>query len=475
MTKRTGPDLDRLRSVLNSENVRRAQIWAASEKATSLIAFAALTVFGLYPAIVAAKTVRHRIWDIMVMDSEVLMDLYLVPMVTKAAEVILILLLVRFWQHRKGLLKCWANHPTLILFALLACWMFLSQYVIHENRSLPPALIHETASLQIKYILCFLPLGLMLRSAKMKQLLFCELLCISGALVPTAFFLWRNLRATVLVQSWYPQMSCFFTNTNYYGYYLSTLIGLAAAMFAGATTVRCRLFYGIILAANSVALYYNNTLGAWIASVCACGFLIVALRIRDGMFHPWAAASLGIVLLGLILPGIAQALGGGISHGNLMGNCSQFASNVGNIIFDSSSEASMRAGSGRWIIWMRCLTLIKAHPWFGIGFEGITVLDIISYVTNARPHNEVMQYALFYGIPAGVLYTFGCLGVYLRAIRRRAQLDNLTLAALTAAFGYLAGSQFGHTVYNTTPYLFIMLGLGYVSSPSAQKKWESTD
>ena len=65
---------------------------------------------------------------------------------------------------------------------------------------------------------------------------------------------------------------------------------------------------------------------------------------------------------------------------------------------------------------------------------------------------------------SGIAYFAGCLGVFLRGLRRRRTLDGVTLACLTGAFGYLVSAFFGLTLYCTAPFLFIMLGLGYAQT-----------
>ena len=84
---------------------------------------------------------------------------------------------------------------------------------------------------------------------------------------------------------------------------------------------------------------------------------------------------------------------------------------------------------------------------------------------NIRPHNEFMQYALFHGIPAAILYFVGCLGVFIRALRKKVYLDGASLVCLSAAFGYLVSSFFGLTLYTTAYFLFMFLGMGYVKVP----------
>ena len=47
-------------------------------------------------------------------------------------------------------------------------------------------------------------------------------------------------------------------------------------------------------------------------------------------------------------------------------------------------------------------------------------------------------------------------------LKNKMKLDVCTIAAITAAFGYLVSAFFGNTMYYTTPYLFILLGLSCV-------------
>ncbi|MCR5098300.1 MAG: hypothetical protein K6B14_05055, partial [Lachnospiraceae bacterium] len=108
--------------------------------------------------------------------------------------------------------------------------------------------------------------------------------------------------------------------------------------------------------------------------------------------------------------------------------------------------------------------LINNNPVFGLGMEGIRARGYWVYVGNARPHNEFLQYALFYGIPAGVLYFSGCLSAFLHDLKYKNELDGITVTFLVVAFGYLVSSFFGLTLYSTAPYLFITLGLGIYSN-----------
>lgn len=86
---------------------------------------------------------------------------------------------------------------------------------------------------------------------------------------------------------------------------------------------------------------------------------------------------------------------------------------------------------------------------------------------NDRSNCEYMQYALSFGIPAAVLYTLACVGVVVRGVRTRKTLRAMTFVCLTAAFTYMVSAVVGNSMYNTTPYFFIFLGLGYRSAVKA--------
>ncbi|MBQ9492225.1 MAG: O-antigen ligase family protein [Oscillibacter sp.] len=425
---------------------------------TDIFAFVPLALFGALPALVAGKALFHKMMDLIMLDDMTLWDQYAFPLATLAAAAVYALTLWTFYREKRSVLTEIQSSPTFLLFLFLLAWMGLSMSVndLTEYFFGGLSFMHESFLLEVRYFLVFFALGVALRSQRLKLWLLRGLTAVSVFLVPCAFYLWKNLRGSALVygENWRSTLSCIFFNINYYGYFLTVFVSLSAALFAGAKSRGWRVFYAAALILNTVTLCYNNTLGAWIGSLCGCLFVVVAYRLRDGKWNRWTLAALGLFLLSM--------LGAGIANGRLLSNFTGLSRDVGLILTDPDSEAAQRTGSGRWIIWRRSMELIGRYPLFGVGFEGVAAKDLFKMAVNSRPHNEFMQYTLFYGIPGGVLYALGCASVYVRAWRRRARLDNLTLAALTAAFGYLCGSFFGITVYNTAPYFFIMLGLAYV-------------
>ena len=422
------------------------------------LALFALSAFCLYPVPVTVRALFVQSFEGTVLDSVSLLDCFLFPLVQLVALFVYVLTLGKLLHEKRAPLKELERHPAFLLYLFLLAWMSVGMAAVHgPNREVlyGAGLHHENFFLQLEYFLGFFALGVALGNKRWKRWLLRGILAVSVFLVPCAFYLWKHLAPTTsIVVDWVPCVEAIWSNPNYYGYVLTVFVSLSAAMFAGAESRGWRVFYAAALVANSVTLTYNNTVGAWVGSLCGCLFVIAAYRLRDGRWNRRALAALGLFLLSMYAAGVV--------NGNLSPNIIELFKDIILVLTQPNAEATKHAGSGRWIIWLRSMELIRQYPLFGIGFEGIVTKDLLEFTINARPHNEYMQYALFYGIPGGVLYLAGCVSIYIRALRRRAVLDNVTLAALTAAFGYLCGAFFGLTVYNTAPYLFIMLGLGYV-------------
>ena len=421
-------------------------------------AFFALSLFCLYPVPIALRALFIQSLEGTVLDSVNLLDCFIFPVVQLLAVFVYVLTLGKLLHEKRAPLKELERHPAFLLYLFLLAWMCVGMAAVHgPNREVlyGAGLHHENFFLQLEYFLGFFALGVALGNKRWKRWLLRGILAVSVFLVPCAFYLWKHLAPTTsIVVDWVPCVEAIWSNPNYYGYVLTVFVSLSAALFAGAKSRGWRVFYAAALVANSVTLSYNNTLGAWIGALCGCLFAVVAYRLRDGKFNHWTLAALGLFLLSMCVAGLV--------NGRLFANVSGLSRDVGLLLTEPDSQAARYVGSKRWIIWRRAMELIRQYPIFGVGFEGIVTKDLLEFAWNARPHNEYMQYTLFYGIPGGILYTLGCVSIYVRAWRRRAVLDNVTLAALTAAFGYLCGAFFGLTVYNTAPYLFIMLGLGYV-------------
>ena len=240
-----------------------------------------------------------------------------------------------------------------------------------------------------------------------------------------------------------------FYNSNHYGYFLAMVVALYAALWALGEGRRLRLLALATLSFNAFVLMRNDTLGAWVACVSAlvalCAFCLAA---RRGCLRRALAAAALFVLVTVAV---------GAWDGSMVRSVAGLPADVSAVA--TGSQTAPRAGSGRWRLWVATAKLIAQRPWLGWGAEGIC--DAL-YATCGleRAHCEPLMYAAYFGVPALCCYLAGCAAAFACAWRRRRALGATEVACLVAALAYLVSSCFGNMYFYTTPFFFMLLGLG---------------
>ena len=417
-------------------------------------AFFCIGIFIISPFIVGILCLFHHSVDYTIFAHPLIIDYFIWPLSAVAGLTAIVTYLIKRKASVNNLFSWLKNNPVCLYFFCHAIWMFIStcvngwnQYCLFGDSN---HLRFETIFMQFGYFVILFSSSLLINDKNKKIFLIRLHEAVSFFLSIAAFILWKT-QINSLFYQWKPGVTAIFSNINYYGYYLSVSIPLSAAMFVEEKKDIWRIFSVAAITTNTIALAYNNTMGGWVACTAAIIFMIIAHIIVEHKPNRQVMYAASVYFLCLIIFGYLS--------GNLVKNFSSLFSDMFNIA--AQAPSSDRAGSGRWLIWKRCLKLISESPLFGIGFEGVCVRELLEFAKNSRPHNEYLQYTLFYGIPSGIAYLAGCISVYFRALHNRANLNSMTLVCLVAAFGYLVSAFFGLTLFATTPYLFIFLGMGY--------------
>ena len=129
----------------------------------------------------------------------------------------------------------------------------------------------------------------------------------------------------------------------------------------------------------------------------------------------------------------------------------------GNIL--KNAPGANRAGTGRWRIWKLTVKHIIDRPIFGNGIEGLLAIITREGSNTGSPHNEYLEYAAFFGVPAAVSYIAAIVSVFLHGLKNKKELNAITLVCLAGGFSYLVSAFFGVCFYYTVTYPFIFLGL----------------
>ena len=254
-------------------------------------------------------------------------------------------------------------------------------------------------------------------------------------------------------------LSSIFNQFNHYGYYLAVSCILPAMLIIYSKSSYIPVIaFGI----NSVVLILNDTFGAWLAVFIGLIFGIITYRV---VYQKWSKKS--FVILGLFL---LISICVGYLDGRFFSSLMQFSLDTGKIK-DLSNDitAADRIGSTRGIIWRYTIQYITEKPLFGWGIEG-TQSMLMNATGSSRPHNEYLTYAVYFGIPALVLYLSAVMSVFFHNLKHKKQLSTTEIISMVTAFTYLVSACFGNIKSYTAPLLFIFLGMAYHSEKSVVSK-----
>lgn len=336
-------------------------------------------------------------------------------------------------------------------FLMMALWMLLATIVNHKPLFdiIGNSYRSEPIGLLLSYFLVYLFCASFIEEDRK------EWLSLVTVLLSVLLGVYSSIRYALVMQGREFSIQkgyamAVFANSNHYGYYLAVHILLASGLYtlSKRSWVRCASLAALIY--NTAVLSYNNTFGAWLACLAAFVFQIVVLRVVDARHSKRSWIALGAFLIMTLLMSIWT--------NNVFSSITQFLFDIKRVLTDPKNAD--RAGASRWIIWKVTVKKIGERPLFGFGNEGID--NVLREATCcSRPHNEILQYAAFFGIPAALMYVSGVMHVFIAAWRHRAKLQSGTLICLFAAFAYFVSALFGNTMHYTAPFYFLFLGMAY--------------
>lgn len=239
--------------------------------------------------------------------------------------------------------------------------------------------------------------------------------------------------------------SSIFYNTNHFGYFLT--IGILA--IAGLVILEKKWYekgiWAILLGFNVWALIINNTFGSYLGVMFGLIFLSIIILVQDKeRFRSVLAVLTVFIAVSVAMDAKTHTL----------------SENFGVTIKESQEfTTNDSAGSGRIELWKQAIKYIKERPVFGFGPDGLAYRYYDDGFVNERPHNEYLQHAAFLGIPGATFYLIALISLFIYCIRRVRKLSPIMLVAGGTVFAYCVSAFFGNTMYYTTPYYFIILGM----------------
>ena len=334
----------------------------------------------------------------------------------------------------------------LVLFFLLAAAIVVVTKVrgANEYDLTGHPYMYESIYSYITYPLVYFFCGMFVFSAKMKR-----------GLLYTLTISALPLNILVLVNAWFTPIKYFvgggsavavFHNSNHYGYYLVITVIASSILFVYEKGLGWKIYNAVSALIGMMSLIVTNVLGGYLAVLIVLVSFVIYCFIKEKQLK-WQAVG---VLIAYFLVSLIM----GFWYPTVTSNFTSLFTDLGAVIEDPLEADS--AGSSRWKLWKGTVQHMGESPWTGFGVEGL-----LNTYGVGTPHNELLQYAEFFGIPAMLLYLSAVVVIIVTILKHSGKFSKMTLVCFCVSIGYLIGSLFGVAIYYTTPFIYIFLGLTY--------------
>ena len=239
-----------------------------------------------------------------------------------------------------------------------------------------------------------------------------------------------------------------FSNTNHYGYVLTMALLCLAGLFLISNGFK-KYLYLLLFCFNLWALIINDTFGCYLATMFGLVFLSILLVIRD-------KETLKPVII-LILFFIGTSIITSVTNDGIL--LANFIIHGKEIKPGNHLSQNDGAGSGRIYLWKKAIEYIKEKPLFGHGPEGLYHKYLADGCVYDRPHNEYLQYAAFTGIPSLLMYLGALISMLVYCLKNLKKLAPEMVVIGGIVFAYCVSAFFGNTMYYTSIYFFMFIGL----------------
>lgn len=251
------------------------------------------------------------------------------------------------------------------------------------------------------------------------------------------------------------QRATVFNHFNHMGYYLNMSVLVMAGLYFVEKKAALKILYAIGMAFQLFCLFVNNTFGGYLGTiagvVCVCIIYIIST-------HRWKVTIAPVIILVTFSIISAAGLIPSSAGENVGGDMKKLAHDTHSIVTEADDMKS--AGTGRMVMWEACFKMIAESPVVGYGPEQLNdkYSDAMLPQTD-RPANEYIQCMVFLGIPGLVFYLMALVLMLICQLRNIKKISLTTIAAAGCVTAYVVCAFTGNTMFYTTPYMFMFLGL----------------
>lgn len=252
-------------------------------------------------------------------------------------------------------------------------------------------------------------------------------------------------------------------NSNHYGYYLMICTVLALFMSIKEENNYKKILYLGLFTSLSIFLILNDTFGCILALIIALICLIIY-----SLIFKWNRIMVLIVsLIFIILSCIVCRNDKSIVFTDFKNLFSDSKVVVEYVSQDPENTADKinkinkinKIGTSRGILWKYAFKFTLDHPIVGGGIESLNHYYAINNIDQDRPHNIVLQISSFIGIPGAITYLILIIYVAYNTFKKLKYKEFSLIVLFFTGMCYFISSMFGNTMFYTSPYFLIVLGL----------------
>lgn len=385
--------------------------------------------------------------------------------VLNAAAVICGVIYIVYSLHRKDVDAGMLRRPSCIFFAAFMICIIISTCV----NGLTTDAIHGVSFRNIGIFLTFeMIVVYMIVSSRIRlQEAKCAMLIIytaSADLIGMAT-LWDAFTGSISAFHEKKDLSAIFFNGNHYGYFLVMAVLISTGLYLYGEKRNLTIFGAISAALNLFMLVVNGSLGCILAALVVIIAALIATSLKKdagtgkgGSGSVRSSRLRARIALVLIIVLVIAAF---IIIPDLKSELSSLTSGAAGLLGGDLDDS---AGHNRGLLWQVTMKYIAERPLTGFGCEGIW-MRMYNEIQRSDPHNEILTYAVYYGVPGAVFYTLGIISALISRLRTVVSLRACEKAAFLAASGYFISSLFGVAMFYTAPFFFLFLGLSAEGCP----------
>lgn len=259
----------------------------------------------------------------------------------------------------------------------------------------------------------------------------------------------------------YKAFTNIFNQFNHYGYFLMISLMLSIFMFINNKGLR-KVFYLFTYIFLLYLLIRNDTFGCYLASSLSLIVLFVYSLVKR---YQRISVIIAIVIFVLISFGVSHydiKIGEKVNlkstQGSVEKNITTFFDDVNKALNEDDSKTD-KIGTGRGYLWKKALSYTMDHPIIGGGMECLyEYYHSQKIYYSDRPHNIILQISSFIGIPGALSYLALIIIIAFNNLKN-IHKNPVNIMIYFTAMAYFISSMFGNSMYYTSPYFMILLGL----------------